>query len=314
MEIKTRATTGLTLTTVIKRDADGFLYDWSDGTFKPTGWTTVGGALVEEVAPIPPGHYETAEIDTSTWLDGLYTAYISGVERDPIEIRIKDGDIWEALLDVAVSSRASSIGIGGASGSVVVEVTVKEDDASGVPIPLVSVDVRTSAGTFIDRTFTDTDGKAVFALDPGDYEILLSRVGVPITFTRPELLTVPEVASLAVEFYGVPFLPFVPTGPALAIVYDYLYNLGLDPRPGLDVTAKVIKPTKAYLADGPAITGVERTKTNAMGLFQLSLPRQLDFLTPDVRYRIEIDRARFVQEFDAADLDGGGAIILSSLS
>lgn len=196
----------------------------------------------------------------------------------------------------------------------IVNVTVREDDNLGAPMPMVSVDVRTSLGSFIDRVFTNNSGLAVFALAPGSYLVYLTRIGVPVTFTRPISLVVGATSPQAVEYYGVPFQPIEPSGPGFALVYDFLYNLGMDPRPGIEVTAKAIEPSKVYLTNGPVLTGVEHTRTNAVGLFQFSLPRQLDLATPDVRYAIEIPRVNFRQEFDAADLDVGGAIILSSLS
>lgn len=314
-KVKFRAPTGISPTVIVRRDSDGTFYDWADGAFKASGWTTLEGAAVELSPPVPPGYYETPDVDPEFFPTDVYTAYVSAgtASLDPVEIRIVGGQLVEELIDSPVSSRAASISFGDVSGATVVEIVVKEDDTSGRPLPLVSVELRSTAGVFIDRAFTNVDGLASFSVDPGTYEVFLGRIGVPITFTRPEILEVGE-SKVEAEFYGIPFLPFVPSTPALAVVYDYVYNLGLDPRPNMDVTAKVIKPARAYLADGPAITGIERTKTNAAGLFQLALPRQLDFLTPDVRYQIEIDRARFVQEFEAADLDLGGAIILSSLS
>ncbi len=196
----------------------------------------------------------------------------------------------------------------------VVNITVREDDNLGAPMPMVSVDVRTSAGTFIDRVFTNNSGLAVFVLDPGSYQVFLSRIGVPVTFTRPETLVVGATSPQTVEYYGVPFIPIVPTSPGFALVYDFLYNLGIDPRPGIEVVAKIIRPSKAYLINGPVLSGTEHTRTSAVGLFQISLPRQIDLATADVRYAIEIPRVNFRQEFDAADLNVGGAIILSSLS
>lgn len=196
----------------------------------------------------------------------------------------------------------------------IVNVTVREDDNLGAPMPMVSVDVRTSAGSFIDRVFTNNSGVAVFALAPGTYLVYLTRIGVPVTFVRPITLVVGATSPQAAEYYGVPFQPIEPSASGYALVYDFLYNLGMDPRPGIEVIAKVVAPSKVYLVNGPVLSGQEHTRTNSVGLFQFSLPRQLDLATPEVRYAIEVPRVNFRQEFAAELLDVGGAIILSSLS
>jgi len=198
--------------------------------------------------------------------------------------------------------------------SVVVRITVKENDTGGVPIVGVAVELRSTSDAFIDRQFTNNDGTATFVVDPGSYNVYLVRLGVQTFFVRPILMTVPTSSTYSVEYYGVPFVPTTPIGSGYAIVYDYLYNVGLQTRPGIEVVAKITSPSRVYLAEGPILTGNMHTRTNRDGLFSFNLPRQVDLLTEDVRYLIEITSAGFSQEFAAADLDPGGAILLSSLS
>lgn len=310
MRLKLRAPSGLTITAVVRRDLDGKLFDWDDLIFKSSGWTTVSGPVPEIVAaPIPTGYYETDEIDTGDWIDGIYTAFFDGASVGQIEIRIRDGDIWEALLDAAVSSRAAAP----PAGSVITTIAVKEDDTGGVPVAGVQVSIRSTTNAFIDQSYTDTAGQVVFTLDAGTYYVYLARIGVPMFFTRPQVLVVPVGADYAVEYYGIPFVPIAPTSPGVAVVYDYLFNLGLDARPGIEVKAMVSHPARTYLADGPILSSLQRTRTDATGLFQFTLPRQVDLQTPAVKYAIEIEAVGFYQEFDAADLDAGGAFVLSSL-
>lgn len=40
--------TGEAPTLMVRRDSDGYVYDWDDSTFKNTGWTTKSTALTEE--------------------------------------------------------------------------------------------------------------------------------------------------------------------------------------------------------------------------------------------------------------------------
>lgn len=322
----TRSETGATVTTKVRRDADGAWLDFDDDTFKTSGHVADEGALTEPDSTNFPGLYEIT-LDPTTWSDGTYAAVLAVFAEigsvAPIELIAKDGVLAnlgaltpeeiDAVLSAshgAGSWRPSST----STGSVPVTIMVKEDDTSGAPIPLVDVQVFSSAGAFLDRNYTGSSGEAEIALDPGSYLVYLQKPGVPYFFTRPETLVVPDVASYTDEYYAIPFVPVVPTGSSLAVIYDYLFNLGIEARPGVEVTVRVSAPNQAYMADGPILTGLERTKTNSRGLFQFSLPRQVDLLTPAVRYSIEIKRLNFKQEFEASDLDAGGAIILSSLS
>jgi len=358
---------GSTVEAKIRRDSDGAWLDFSDGSFKTSGHVDDILVVSEPDSVEFPGLYQ-ADVDATTWTDGIYVAaiYADGTLASPSELIVKSGELantgaitadeidaeltsthgagdWVGTTPAAIDAElTSSHGAGdwvgttpaaidaeltsthgagtwttsGLAGTVVTTVTIKEDDTLGATIPLAEVDVYTPGGTFLDRQFSDTAGKVLLPLDPGiTYHVFLSKSGVPIFFTRPAIIIVPTgVSTYETEFYGIPFAPLAPTEPGSALVYDYLFNLGIDPRPGVEVTARVSSPNKAYLSDGPILTGPLRTKTDSKGLFQFTLPRQVDMLTPGVKYEISIDRVNFKQEFDASDLDAGGAIILSSLS
>lgn len=55
----------------VRRGADGYLFDFSDTTFKASGWTTLTAALTEVDATNLSGVY-VAAFDTALWTDGEY--------------------------------------------------------------------------------------------------------------------------------------------------------------------------------------------------------------------------------------------------
>lgn len=88
----------------IKRDSDDYFYDWNDGTFKPSGHTTISGQMTEINVAIVPGEYEKS-VDASNWSGGVYTGYIeyTGTAipkfRDAIEFVVFKGyEIHELIL------------------------------------------------------------------------------------------------------------------------------------------------------------------------------------------------------------------------
>lgn len=96
------------LTIKIKRDADDYLFDFADSTFKASGWTDNSEQLAEFDAVNLPGEYEK-EIDISSWNDGFYTIYItysgSPVWHDTTEVYIAGGNIAtsvEGLLQTVI--------------------------------------------------------------------------------------------------------------------------------------------------------------------------------------------------------------------
>ncbi len=55
----------------LRRASDGFLLDWSDLAFKPSGWANVSSNMAEVDGAFLPGMYETL-VDESLWQDGYY--------------------------------------------------------------------------------------------------------------------------------------------------------------------------------------------------------------------------------------------------
>lgn len=93
--------TGKTVTVSIRREADGFWYDFNNATFASSGWTTPKGAMTELTgAGVPAGvvgEYRTT-VNPATWTDGVYQAVMndSAVTTGPVgaaDFRIKGGTI-----------------------------------------------------------------------------------------------------------------------------------------------------------------------------------------------------------------------------
>jgi hypothetical protein len=99
----------------VRRDSDGFFYDWNDNTFKSSGWTTLNKLLTEISATNAPGvYYVSGGFDTSAIVskatDDSYQVIplqTPGTDaRLPGPIEIKEGDFVDDI-DAAISSRAA---------------------------------------------------------------------------------------------------------------------------------------------------------------------------------------------------------------
>jgi hypothetical protein len=65
--------TGKAASTALKilRAADGYLFDWSDLTFKASGWGSLTAPLIEVDSTNLPGAYQK-EVTVTAWADGFY--------------------------------------------------------------------------------------------------------------------------------------------------------------------------------------------------------------------------------------------------
>lgn len=66
---------GLAPTLRIRRNTDGYQYDWNDGTFKASGWTTLDGVATEPDAVNDPGAYYW-EVGTGSVVDVFPSAFV----------------------------------------------------------------------------------------------------------------------------------------------------------------------------------------------------------------------------------------------
>lgn len=56
----------------IRKNSNGYLFDWSDTTFKNAGWTTLATTFAEIDATNVAGYYHKEAVDISGWTDGWY--------------------------------------------------------------------------------------------------------------------------------------------------------------------------------------------------------------------------------------------------
>jgi hypothetical protein len=98
---------------LMRRNADNFIYDWTDGIFKSTGWTTREVTLTETDSGNFPGVYERYLVLDQ--LNGLYQLYgsltVSPVQYVSSELNIVSGVlISNALQDIKNSVLAVPAG------------------------------------------------------------------------------------------------------------------------------------------------------------------------------------------------------------
>jgi len=82
--------TGKTVKAKIIRQSDVFVYDWNDGTFKNSGWTTPLQTLAEDGATT--GRYTTT-VDPSTWTDGVYDVVLTETTITTAPIGLRSADV-----------------------------------------------------------------------------------------------------------------------------------------------------------------------------------------------------------------------------
>lgn len=260
-------------------------------------------------------------------LNGYYTIK-KGSDIVPLDLlKFPDGDYLlaaEALLVSPKGRFTNQIGVldgrlaevnvvtsGG--GIVFTTIVVKNINASGVPIPNVTVVIRTSGDVLVALGETSLHGEAVFNLDPGTYKVYLNRVGTADVYANPYSITVTET-QFRFELYGVVGGPDVPEVPGTTRVYGYVVEMGITSREGIEVRAWVRYPDEVYTSGGIIISGATSTVlTNADGYFHFDLIPQ-KFLTPEgVIYRIEIHEVDYLVDVAANLLDDGGQLSLADL-
>lgn len=193
-----------------------------------------------------------------------------------------------------------------------VNVTVKENDTDGLPIADVEVLVKSAYGNLLEVGRTNAGGTVTFALDDGGLVVLLRKHGAGLLFSNPETLTV--AGDTSVEYFATPTLVQPESSPTLARVYGFLAELGLDPRPDVDVMAEVYEPRKGAFANATIVSGSQlTTQTDDAGFFAVDLPIASDVCPSTTQYRIQIPAAGFEKVFLASALGDGGTVRLVDL-
>jgi hypothetical protein len=108
--------TGKAASTALKvlRAADGYLIDWSDLTFKASGWGSLTTPLVEVDSTNLPGGYQK-DVTITAWADGFYRCLVHFDDATTVlnfqgEQYIQGGREVEVNCDAAMSSRALEAG------------------------------------------------------------------------------------------------------------------------------------------------------------------------------------------------------------
>lgn len=203
------ALTGLTdLYVRIRRQSDGFYYDWADSTFKNSGWTTVNGILTEEDATREAGVYSRSF--TAPSADEVYTIYplqtpgttakglgpdvlyVGAAGRNDVSLGAITGDTTSAAN--LKSQFDGSTGLTGAT------FPARQDALSSISITGSAINIVASGATLTTGsqvgTYTNTqalDGTTHQISDTAGtteiyYEFQLSANGVPVSTGLTALL------------------------------------------------------------------------------------------------------------------------------
>ena len=171
-------------------------------------------------------------------------------------------------------------------------ITIHVEDAVAAPIADVLVRIGTASAT------TDTGGDAVFALDDGDYDVILRKDFV--TFTVPESLTVAGDGTH--DYTGEVFAPSVPTQPDTCVVFGIVTDNGGAPVEDAEIFINTVDDTT--FAGELKIVKDQDTTSAADGTWQLELIRSSE-LDPDTSYQVIICNPSFKYEttITVPDLD-----------
>ena len=125
---------------IIRREADGFMLDWTTGEFTETVSADQKGAYDEIDPVIMPGLYKK-EVDTSDWDSGTYTAisYLT----DPIVNKVEEFEISNGKKVNISDTVAASISI--PESSILVQEYYNNKDADGNDM-IYGVDFYISTG------------------------------------------------------------------------------------------------------------------------------------------------------------------------
>lgn len=171
-------------------------------------------------------------------------------------------------------------------------ITIHVEDAVAAPIADVLVRIGTASA------YTDPGGDAVFALDDGDYDIILRKDF--ITFTVPESLTVAGGGTH--DYTGAVFAPSVPTQPDTCVVFGLVTDNGGAPVEDAEIFINTVDDTT--FAGELKIVKNQKTTSAADGTWQLELIRSSE-LDPDTSYEVIICNPSFKYEttITVPDLD-----------
>lgn len=256
--------------------------DYTEATFDEIGAT----GEYECLFPSAAGN----KVFTSVDQDNLYTVMLVSSTADigssGKDLRIVSVYPWEtaleATLDTHEAARASmQTDLEAEHAAILAQVTgignrvvtIHVQDAVAAPLADVLVRIGTASQT------TDVAGDAVFALDDGDYDVILRKDFV--TFTVPESLIVAGDGTH--PHTGAVFAPDVPVQPDTCVVFGIVTDNGGAPVEGVDVFINTVDDTT--FAGELKIVKDQDTTSAADGTWQLELIRSSE-LDPGTSYQV----------------------------
>lgn len=156
-------------------------------------------------------------------------------------------------------------------------ITIHVQDAVAAPIADVLVRVGTASDT------TDPSGDVNFALDDGDYDVILRKDFV--TFTVPEPLTVAGDATQ--NYTGIVFAPSVPTQPGTCVVYGNVIDIGVDPV--LGATIEIKETDSSTFSNAQKIVADKETTSDVDGYWQIEVIRSSELTPLNSPYQVVIE-------------------------
>lgn len=266
----------------IRRDSDGYYYDFADDTFKAS-----------------PGSIQVAmtEVD-ATNLAGVYrwnfdlSSVTNEVENDVYHFRVTCSSAVnvpqeEIILTTDLAAKAGW-------GDYTFTATVQDGDTNAIAGATVMVR-DTSGRPIVGRNTTDINGEVVFLLDDGSYSVYVYAGGY--AFSNPFSLTV--TGDGAATYTGTgdgSFSITPPDSPDVCRVYGFFLDLAGDPIAGVKVSAELTSRS-AYVA--AATYGTLLAKTSAHAVSDADGYWYLD-LIPNANLGVEPDEA-VSPEVGAAD-------------
>lgn len=160
------------------------------------------------------------------------------------------------------------------TGNRVITINVKDDSANNLQDVLVRIDTSS--------TYTDVSGNAVFALDDGDYDVILRKAYVD--FTVPEPLTV--VGDGTHPYVGALIVPSLPTQPDTCMVYGVVIDNGGFVVPGASIF--INETDNDTFANTQKIVKNRQTTSDDNGFWELEIVRSSQLDPADSPYDVII--------------------------
>ena len=241
----------------IRRESDGFLYDWNDSTFKASGWGSVSATLLEVDAVNLPGLY-VKDISTALWNDGGYdydaTYTAAGVSLFAVNsLYVEDG--VEAVIAGTVNDK---IGYSLAAAYDAAKTAATQTSVNALGSPM-------QAGTQVTvATNNDKTGYAMTA----SYDITLAAINETVdTIDGKADDIIEDIYYLTHNEDGDPIQRVIPlpVNGDSCIIYDYCFDQDSgSPLASVSASAKIVSLPYDYhdkLHTGAMITGTYEAST-----------------------------------------------------